>query len=98
MAELKFKHKITANQLESMLNDFSFMVNKGDYEKLTYQTWRALRRMRGDLQVYWVYPSFLSAAEIDIYEIEGAAPQKVHLSANDGSFGEFFYEKLLSVE
>ena len=95
MAELKFKHKITANQLESMLNDFSFMVNKGDYEKLTYQTWRALRRMRGDLQVYWVYPSFLSAAEIDIYEIEGAAPQKVHLSANDGSFGEFFYEKLL---
>lgn len=96
MAELKFRHKITADQLGEMLYDFSSIVDVSDYEKLTYQTWRALRRMRGDLQVYWVYPSFLSAAEIDIYEIEGAAPQKVHLSANDGSFGEFFYEKLLS--
>ena len=96
MAELKFKHKITVNQLESMLNDFSFMVNKGDYTKLTYSTWRALNRMRGDLQIYWFYPSSLKIAEIDIYEIEGVAPQKVHLSADDGSFGEFFYETLLT--
>ena len=96
MAELKFRHKITANQLGDILNDFSFMVDEGDYEKLMYQTWRALHRMRGDLQVYWFYPSSLRTAEIDIYEIEGVAPQKVHLSADDGSFGEFFYERLLT--
>jgi hypothetical protein len=96
MAELKFKHKITADQLRVILNDFSFMVDEGDYEKLMYQTWRALQRMRGDLQVYWFYPSSLRTAEIDICEIEGVAPQKVHLSADDGSFGEFFYEELLT--
>lgn len=96
MAELKFKHKITADQLGDVLNDFSFTVDEGDYKKLTYQTWRTLNRMRGDLQVYWSYPSSLKTAEIDICETEGMAPQAVHLLANDDSFGEFFYDRLLT--
>lgn len=96
MAELKFRHKITADRLGDMLNDFSFTVDKGDYKKLIYQTWRALHRMRGDLQIYWSYPSSLRTAEIDIYETEGVAPQTVHLLANDDSFGEFLYERLLT--
>ena len=96
MAELKFRHKITANQLETILNDFSKLVDKGDYDKLTYQTWRVLNRMRGALQVDWFYPSSLRTAEINIRETEGVAPQAVHLLANDGSFGEFFYNDLLA--
>ena len=96
MAELKFRHKITADQLEDMLNDFSLEVDEGDYAKLIYQIWRVLRRMRGDLHIVWSYPSALRTAEIDIYETEGVAPQTVHLLANDASFGEFLYERLLT--
>lgn len=97
MAELRFRHNITADQLGEILNDFSFAVSElNKYEKLNYQTWRTLNRMRGALLIKWSYPSALRTAEIDIYETEGVAPQTVHLLANDGSFGEFLYDKLLT--
>jgi hypothetical protein len=100
MAELRFRHDTTDDQLEEVLNDFSFAVSElNEYEKLNYQCWRVLNRMRGVLLIKWSYPSALSTAEtaeIDICETEGVAPQAVHLLANDGSFGEFLYNRLLT--
>ena len=97
MAELRFRHDTTADQLGEILNDFSFAVSElNEYEKLNYQCWRVLNRMRGVLLIKWFYPSALRTAEIDIYETEGVAPQAIHLLANDGSFGEFLYDRLLT--
>ena len=97
MAELRFRHDTTADQLGEILNDFSFAVSElNEYEKLNYQCWRGLNRMRGALVIKWSYPSALRTAEIDIYETEGVAPQAIHLLANDGSFGEFLYDRLLT--
>lgn len=97
MAELKVRHDISADRLGEILSDFSFAVSElNEYEKLNYQLWRILNRMRGKLLIKWSYPSASRAAEIDICETEGIAPQVVHLLANDGSFGEFFYDRLLT--
>ena len=98
MAELKFRHHITADQFGEILSDFTFMVGDefNEYEKLNYQIWRTLNRMRGALLIKWSYPSALRTAEIDICETEGVAPQAVHLLANDSSFGEFLYDRLLT--
>ena len=51
--------------------------------------------MKGKLSIKWFYPSSLRTADIDIYENEGVAPQVVHLLANDDSFGEFLFDRLL---
>lgn len=96
MAELRFRHDISADRLGEVLSDFSCAVSGFEYEKLNYQCWRTLNRMRGELVIKWSYPSALQTAEIDIYETEGVAPQAVHLLANDGSFGEFLYDRLLT--
>ena len=97
MAELELRYDISADQLGKILDNFSFAVSElNEYEKLNYQLWRTLNRMRGMLLIKWSYPSASRSIEIDICEIEGVAPQVVHLLANDGSFGEFLYDKLLT--
>ena len=97
MAELELRYDISADQLGKILDNFSFAVSElNEYEKLNYQLWRTLNRMRGMLLIKWSYPSAWRPIEIDICETEGVAPQVVHLLANDGSFGEFLYDKLLT--